>query len=68
MTPAARPEAVAGRRPKTAPAGEVARLYRAGLSMGNGDPAARARRVLAARRRSRQQPPGPGPVPAQATG
>jgi hypothetical protein len=35
---------------------------------GNGDPAARARRVLAARRRSRQQPPEPGPVPAQATG
>jgi hypothetical protein len=35
---------------------------------GNGDPAIRARRVLASRRRTRQQPPQTGPAPAQATG
>jgi hypothetical protein len=35
---------------------------------GNGDPAARARRVLATRRRTRKQPPQTGPAPVQATG
>jgi hypothetical protein len=43
------------------------RLWAADMN-GTADPALRARRVLASRRRARQHPPASGPAPAQAPG